>query len=288
MNHYVYLITDDAVSNYIGVRSCKCLIQDDTKYWGSSKCNPANMRETHNKIILKRFDTRKEANHYEQEMHDLFDVSNNSQFWNIVAARGDQFKFGVGRNHPNYDHTTYNFIHIDGSVLNGTKQDIIQTCNIDPSSISALCKGKRKSVQGWRLVTTSIQDIGQGHKNHYRYDHTIYEFIRPDGIKFTGTKYDFRHKYNLESSGVSSVCSGKRRSLLGWRLTTTQESEVGTKLGPNHHYFDHTIYNFYHPDIGNILVTKHYLYNNYDISPSEVYTICSKPTYTCQGWTLVS
>lgn len=91
MNHYVYLLTDDAESNYIGVRSCKCLIQDDTKYWGSSKYIPDNVRETHNKIILGRFDTRVEAVEKEIFYHNLFDVARNPQFINRAKQTSTGF-----------------------------------------------------------------------------------------------------------------------------------------------------------------------------------------------------
>ena len=37
MNHYTYLITYTTGKKYIGVRSCKCLPEEDTNYIGSSK-----------------------------------------------------------------------------------------------------------------------------------------------------------------------------------------------------------------------------------------------------------
>ena len=82
MNHYVYLIEKkNTLSNqqkyYIGVRSCEGLIGNDS-YMGSSKYLTEEVEtlgvDQFNKIILKRFNNRMDANLYEIEMHDFFDV----------------------------------------------------------------------------------------------------------------------------------------------------------------------------------------------------------------------
>lgn len=80
MNHYTYKITYNTGKYYIGVRSCKCKPEEDTKYLGSSKHTP------NDKVILKEilavFTTRKEAVLSEIELHNKFEVSTNEMFYN--------------------------------------------------------------------------------------------------------------------------------------------------------------------------------------------------------------
>ena len=81
-NHYVYLLSHRVEEKYyIGVRSCNSPIGEDN-YKGSSCSMTQEEKDACNKIILKRFNTRKEAVAYEIELHDKFDVAANPLFWN--------------------------------------------------------------------------------------------------------------------------------------------------------------------------------------------------------------
>lgn len=81
-NHYVYLLESRVETKwYIGVRSCSCAIGEDY-YLGSSTVMTKYDKSMCNKIILKKFTTRKEAVAYEIEMHNMFDVVSNNEFWN--------------------------------------------------------------------------------------------------------------------------------------------------------------------------------------------------------------
>lgn len=93
-NHYVYLLQSKVSDmNYIGVRTCKCKIGDDP-YMGSSRHMTQEDKSSCNKIILKRFSTRKEAVAYEVELHGLFDVARNPQFWNKAKQTVTGFDTG--------------------------------------------------------------------------------------------------------------------------------------------------------------------------------------------------
>lgn len=90
-NHYVYLLQSRVSNmNYIGVRTCKGKIGED-HYKGSSKYMSKEDKDNCNKIILKRFKTRKEAVAYEVELHELFDVARNPQFWNRAKQTNTKF-----------------------------------------------------------------------------------------------------------------------------------------------------------------------------------------------------
>ena len=110
MNHYVYLIEKkNALPNqkkyYIGVRSCEGLIGDDS-YMGSSKYLTEEVEtlgvNQFNKIILKRFNNRMDANLYEIEMHDFFDVANNTLFFNRVKQKDRGLGVGPKKLNPFY------------------------------------------------------------------------------------------------------------------------------------------------------------------------------------------
>jgi hypothetical protein len=110
MNHYVYLIEKRTALKteqkyYIGVRSCESKIGDDD-YMGSSKYLTEDIEKTgkqhYNKIILKRFDNRMDANLYEIQMHEDFDVANNLLFFNKVKQKDRGLGVGPGVLNPFY------------------------------------------------------------------------------------------------------------------------------------------------------------------------------------------
>jgi len=90
-NHYVYLLSSKIEErHYIGVRSCLGNIGDDS-YIGSSSCMTDFDKSNCNKIIIKRFNTRKEAVEHEVLLHKEFDVSNNKLFWNKAKQTNTGF-----------------------------------------------------------------------------------------------------------------------------------------------------------------------------------------------------
>jgi hypothetical protein len=110
MNHYVYLIEKkNTLPNqqkyYIGVRSCECKIGEDS-YMGSSKYLTEEVEtlgaDQFNKIILKRFNNRLDANLYEIQMHEKFDVANNFIFFNRVKQKDRGLGVGPGELNPFY------------------------------------------------------------------------------------------------------------------------------------------------------------------------------------------
>jgi hypothetical protein len=110
MNHYVYLIEQKNAlvgepKQYIGVRSCEGNIGED-KYMSSSKyvkeAIKKNGIEQFNKIILKRFNSRKEAMDYEIELHEQFNVTGSNFFFNKAKQKTDSFSCGPGELNPFY------------------------------------------------------------------------------------------------------------------------------------------------------------------------------------------
>ena len=115
MNHYVYYSYEEWGRGYIGVRSCNCLPEEDTKYFGSFR--DKTFKPT-GKTILFVCETRIEAAEIEIELHKFFDVAVNPQFANKAKQTNTGFSMaGVprteaqkrahsermsGENNPNY------------------------------------------------------------------------------------------------------------------------------------------------------------------------------------------
>ena len=88
--HYVYRSFEEKGREYIGCRTCDCLPEEDTKYFGSFRDKTFFPTE---KTILFVCETREEAMEIEIELHDFFDVAVNPQF----ANRSKQTSTGFDR-----------------------------------------------------------------------------------------------------------------------------------------------------------------------------------------------
>jgi group I intron endonuclease len=86
--HYVYHSYEEWGRDYIGIRSCNCLPEEDTKYFGSftdKTFNPTG------KTILFVRKTRQEVAEIEIILHDFFDVAVNPQFANQAKQTSTRF-----------------------------------------------------------------------------------------------------------------------------------------------------------------------------------------------------
>ena len=87
-HHYVYHSCEEWGREYIGIRSCDCLPEEDTRYFGSFKDKTFFPTE---KTILFVCETREEAMEIEIELHDFFDVAVNPRFANKAKATSTKF-----------------------------------------------------------------------------------------------------------------------------------------------------------------------------------------------------
>jgi len=91
LNHYTYQLSFSDGKKYIGVRSCKCNITEDSGYLGSSKHIPTELYENCEKEILKVFDTRVEAVLHEIELHNKYDIAVNPKYYNKAKQTATGF-----------------------------------------------------------------------------------------------------------------------------------------------------------------------------------------------------
>ena len=76
---YVYYSYEEFGRGYIGSRGCKCLPEDDSKYYGSFHDKTFNPTQ---KIILGVYESRKDAYEAEILLHEFYDVARNPHFAN--------------------------------------------------------------------------------------------------------------------------------------------------------------------------------------------------------------
>lgn len=119
------------------------------------------------------------------------------------------------------------------------------------------------------------------------YNHTEQQFIHETGLSFTGTQWQFSKAMEIGQSAASMLCSGKIKSIHGWRLVATPAEETGKK-GRRHGRYDHNIYHFRHDSGLEELCTKHELCEKHNLpSASNIYAVCSGRVPSYKGWRLV-
>lgn len=77
--HYVYYSYEEWGRGYIGSRSCDCIPEKDTNYFGSFTDKTFKPK---NKIILQEFNCRKDAFKFEAFLHEFYQVHINKHFAN--------------------------------------------------------------------------------------------------------------------------------------------------------------------------------------------------------------
>lgn len=88
--HYTYYSYEEWGRGYIGSRTCKCLPEEDVKYFGSFKDKTFKPTQ---KIILKGdYTTRAEADADEVLLHNYFEVDINPHFANLARQTSTKFR----------------------------------------------------------------------------------------------------------------------------------------------------------------------------------------------------
>jgi len=88
--YYTYYSYEEWGRGYIGSRECKCLPEEDVKYFGSYRNKTFKPTQ---KIILGTYDTREEALTTEIILHEFYDVANNPHFANRAKQTSTKFYY---------------------------------------------------------------------------------------------------------------------------------------------------------------------------------------------------
>jgi group I intron endonuclease len=143
----------------------------------------------------------------------------------------------IGRKHPFYDHTIYQFQHLEHGIEICTKQDLETKFNLKQGCLAKVCKGERNHHKGWRLYREGWDETQYTKKskdkrsaavsgsNNPRYNHTVFHFEHPEfGSKFC-TRHDLQTKFNLHGVSLGRLCKGEQSHHKGWKVITPQTPE---------------------------------------------------------------
>lgn len=233
MYHYTYKIHYSTGKFYIGVRTSKCLPEEDTKYLGSSKYTPNNLVVM--KEILQVFPTRKQAIEHEVTLHKKYDIAKNPNFYN--RAKQVSKKFDVTGIKQTKEHS----LKI-ANALKGKKHDPNRTEKANKTKQEKFSKLRQQQGYVFKHSQETCKKISQsklgksksdkGIKRDLLYKNLHYASRRnyPDSYKWVHmnlgeeytTIYEMGHKYASNKkkpvAGFRSVIIGKLKSYLGWQL----------------------------------------------------------------------
>lgn len=172
--HYVYKIEFSTGQVYYGSRSCNCLPSDDFKYLGSPRSNKGYWKNNILvKVILREFDTRLEANEYENVLIEWAWSIDKSLSLN-ASIQGIKFnqegrspskevreKISRSSRKPKsfeqVDKRAYNFTlyNPDGEEIKGRNiSKFARENNLLGSAMIAVLNGKKFHYKGW---TSSLE-----------------------------------------------------------------------------------------------------------------------------------
>ena len=209
--HYVYLLISNTEEKfYIGVRSCSCRIDEDS-YMGSSSVMTKEDKDNCDKLVLKEFDTRKEAIAYEVELHNQFEVSTNKKFWNKAKQTSTGFDTtGRVMSEEERAKRSRSLMGHKGAKTWLGKKLPLETCR----KISEANKGKSKSKEHVEALKAS-----HAVRVYHQYDDTKYVFTHSEHGKVVCTQYELAKRYpELSKGNINSVIKGKRKTHKGWRI----------------------------------------------------------------------
>jgi hypothetical protein len=164
MNHYVYYSYEEWGRGYIGVRSCKCIPEEDVKYFGSFYDKTFKPNK---KIILNKFNSREEAQKAEIVLHAFYKVDINIHFANLARAtsfkfvssapRSEAFKQQVSNRMKGRKLTPEHIKKVSearSKKLKGRKHSL-EHCQ----KISAGLKGKTKGIKKNKRITKESKEV---------------------------------------------------------------------------------------------------------------------------------
>ena len=223
---YVYYSYEEYGRGYIGKRECKCLPEEDIKYFGSFK--DKTFRPTQ-KIILETFENVEEALEAECALHDFYEVDKNPHFANRAKQTSTKFycclngernsskrpeirekirQGKLGENNPTKRPEVREKISVAAKNRKASEET--------KKKMSEMRKGRPspKGMLGKKLTEEQRQKVRE--KKVAR-DNKTWIIKDPEGkIHTTNNLKYFCDLNNLTDSAIHHVISGKRNHHKGW------------------------------------------------------------------------
>ena len=223
---YVYYSYEEYGRGYIGKSECKCLPEEDIKYFGSFK--DKTFRPTQ-KIILETFENVEEALEAECALHDFYEVDKNPHFANRAKQTSTKFycclngernsskrpeirekirQGKLGENNPTKRPEVREKISVAAKNRKASEET--------RKKMSEMRKGRPspKGMLGKKLTEEQRQKVRE--KKVAR-DNKTWIIKDPEGkIHTTNNLKYFCDLNNLTDSAIHHVISGKRNHHKGW------------------------------------------------------------------------
>jgi hypothetical protein len=208
---YVYYSYEEYGRGYIGKRECKCLPEEDIKYFGSF--TDKTFKPTQ-KIILKTFDSVEDALEVESILHDFYEIDKNPHFANRARQTSKKFYYinpsenMLGENNP------AKRPEVRKKISDSAKKRVLSEETRRKISLSNMGKKSPKGMLGKKLTEEQRQKVRE--KKVAR-DNKIWNIKDPEGkIHTTNNLKYFCNLNNLTDSAIHHVISGKRNHHKGW------------------------------------------------------------------------
>lgn len=208
---YVYYSYEEYGRGYIGKRECKCLPEEDIKYFGSF--TDKTFKPTQ-KIILKTFDSVEDALEVESILHDFYEIDKNPHFANRARQTSKKFYYinpsenMLGENNP------AKRPEVRKKISDSAKKRVLSEETRRKISLSNMGKKSPKGMLGKKLTEEQRQKVRE--KKVAR-DNKIWIIKDPEGkIHTTNNLKYFCNLNNLTDSAMHHVISGKRNHHKGW------------------------------------------------------------------------
>lgn len=190
----------------------ECQSNDEIREWGLYYSKLWNIVDVRNEQGKKTWANMK------PEEGDGHSSETAIKMWENQELRDLKSKSTTGKSNPRYDSTIYSFVHISGDKIESTMYEFKKlNPKVPTNKVSLLVSGKRKSVAGWRLATTLIEDTGRTLATKKITDLNEYTFINHNGQTVTCTRKNF-----INLSGISRSCVNEivlhQKTYKGWRL----------------------------------------------------------------------
>ena len=208
---YVYYSYEEYGRGYIGKRECKCLPEEDIKYFGSF--TDKTFKPTQ-KIILKTFGSVEDALEVESILHDFYEIDKNPHFANRARQTSKKFYYinpsenMLGENNP------AKRPEVRKKISDSAKKRVLSEETRRKISLSNMGKKSPKGMLGKKLTEEQKQKVRE--KKVAR-DTKIWNIKDPEGkIHTTNNLKYFCNLNNLTDSAIHHVISGKRNHHKGW------------------------------------------------------------------------
>jgi len=225
--HYVYYSYEEYGKGYFGSRTCKCLPEEDVKYFGSF--SDKNFKPTQKIILKSDYATRKEAYDDEIILQEYYKVVENPHFANRAYQTSTKFST-IGFLITDETRKKLSQIRKGKKVTEKTKQKISElhkgkiVSQESRNKMSNSHKGKILSNEHKQRIRNScLKNMEKNKKIYCKY---IFTFTSPSG-KIIET-YDVMNcckENNLTFSKVYETSAGKQSHHKGWKITRVPNPE---------------------------------------------------------------